>query len=195
MKYLTFCSLAVGAAICLAAAPANAQDYISATVAAVVQQQLEEACRSGAPAPVKTIDWATSTSTASLDGYMALTAPLDEKAIRKIFATKQRDVSWKGADGALPIEQIGPKLATSRPDLNLLGFVVAGDGMSAKGLWQASWKDLPDRPVYYAVDFSGSPKTIFGGGTFRIWHMTIFSGEAAPPLPAAYCHYAVTTPW
>lgn len=194
MKYLGLVSLLVGAAACAIPASAGAQDYISATVSAVIQAQMEEACRAGAPAPPKTIDWATSTSQASLDGYFALTAQSDAKANRKVFAMNKSDVSWKDADGALPVEQIGPKLGTSKPDLKLMAFVVGGDGLSARGLWQATSNATPDKPVYYAVDFSGTPKSMWGTGAFRIWHMAIFSGEA-PQLPAAYCHYKAASPW
>ena len=195
MKYLGLVSLVMGAAVCVMPAPAGAQDYIAATVSAVIQAQMEEACRNGAPAPPKTIDWATSTSNASLDAYMALTAQPDKKAIRKIFAMNERDVSWKDADGAVPLDQIGPRLATSKPDLKLMAFVVGGDGMSARGLWQANAGDTPDKPVYYAVDFSGTPKSMWGTGAFRIWHMAIVSGDVAPQLPVAYCHFKSANPW
>jgi len=192
LKYFAFWVL-IGFTTYVVPAAVNAQDYISATVSAVVRAQQEEACRKGAPATPKTIAWATSTSNTSLDAYMALTVQSDEKAFRKVFAMKEKDVSWKDADGALPVMQIGPKLAMSKPVLTPIAFVVAGDGMSARGVWKASWKTTSD--TYYAIDFSGTPKMILGGNPFRVWHMTIFNGETPPSLPVAYCHYSTVNPW
>lgn len=195
MKYSSLCSLLVGVAVCTLPAPAGAQSYIGATVAAAVQQMREDLCQKGIPAQAKVIDWATSTSNAALDGYWTLTPQSDTKTLRSVFAMKQKDVSWQDGNGTVPIAQVAAKIASPKPDLNLVAFVVAGDGLSARGLWQANGKDATDAPTYYAVDFNGQPKTMWGGGAFRIWHMAIVSGDTAPQAPDAYCHFGEAKTW
>lgn len=156
---------------------------------------MEKACRAGTPASTKTIEWATSSSDIAMKAYLALTSKSGDGAFRKVFAMKKPDVSWKAPDGVVPVTQLGQRLDQPKPTLKQIAFVVAGDGMTARGIWAASWDEQPSKTAYYAVDFSGGHNDIWGGGGFHIWHLTILPGDREPVLPAAYCHYDPDQAW
>jgi hypothetical protein len=191
----------VACAVVVATMPAAvlAQAWIGAMVgnmAAADQRAAEEkACRDGVPAKPKIVTWATSSSAASLAGYFALTAKSSAGALGKVFAMKKTDLSWKGPDGAVAVAQLGARLDEPTPALKPLALVVGGDGSSARGVWEASWDGQPGKTAYYAIDFAGGYPDIWGGGVFRIWHLTIFPGDQQPAVPAAYCHWDKDQAW
>jgi hypothetical protein len=108
---------------------------------------------------------------------------------------KKSDLSWKAPDGTVAVTQLGARLDEPTPALKQIAFVVGGDGASARGVWEASWADQPGKTAYYAVDFAGGYPDIWGGGVFRIWHLTIFPGDQQPAVPAAYCHWDKDQAW
>lgn len=181
-------------------ASASAQIWLGQVVGQMVasqrEAQLEQACRAGAPASAKDAAWALSSSEAAMLGYLALTPKSGDGELRKVFAMKKTDLSWRGSDGvAVPIKQLSSHLERARPKLYPITFIVGGDALTARGTWEARWSGQPDRSEYYAVDFAGGLKNMWGGGTFRIWHFTVFPSDKRPATPAAYCHFDPDQAW
>lgn len=155
----------------------------------------EAACRAGTPSSDKVVNYARESSQEALDAYQSLSTISPSRVMRRAFALKKPDVSWKNANGKVPITELGARLDEPKPLLTPTSFIVAGDGLSARGIWKATWADQPSRSEWYAVDFTGGPHTNLNAGTFRIWHMSIFPGEQEPQKPAAYCHYDPDQAW
>ncbi|MDH7975057.1 hypothetical protein QH494_22975 [Sphingomonas sp. AR_OL41] len=154
----------------------------------------ERACRAGVPASDKRIADATSAAATLMQGYFALSAKAKAGDFKRVFAMKVPDVSWKGPDGVVPIAALGALLDTPVPTLAPVNFVVGGDGMTARGVWRASYADGTRPGEFYAVDFTGGSGSIWSSG-WRIWHMTLVPGDQAPAAPAAYCHYDKDQAW
>jgi len=191
--------LATAALVALPAS-VSAQIWIGQVVGQMAASQrqaaLEQACRAGTPASPKNIAWATTSSQAAMDAYVTLTPKSGDGQLRKAFAMNKADVSWKGPDGAsVPVTQLASHLENAEPKLKPIAFVVGGDAATARGIWEARWPEQSDRVAYYAVDFAGGPKNMWGGGAFHIWHFTVFPGDKQPATPAAYCHYDPDQAW
>jgi hypothetical protein len=184
----------------LTTTPAHAQAWIGQIAGDMAARQAaaqrEAACRNGTPATPKEQAHALTTSEAALAAYAQLGPQSSPKALGKIFALKQPGLSWKDETGPAGIPEFLTRLDGRRATLERIAFVVAGDATTARGIWKASWADAPDRTVWYAVDLVGSPgRNMWGGGDYRIWHFSQFSGSEAPPAPAAYCHYDPDQAW
>jgi hypothetical protein len=182
------------------AAPAQGQAWIGQMAADMASRQAaaarEEACRKGEPATPKEQTHALATSEAAMAAYLQLGPKSKPADLRKVFALKQEGLSWKDESGPASVPGFLARLDGSRPTLERTAFVVAGDASSARGIWKATWSDQPGRTAWYAVDLVGSPSgNIWGGGSYRIWHFTVFTGAEPPPPPAAYCHYDPDQAW
>jgi len=177
----------------------RAQAWIGSIVGNMVAREREAAeetaCRAGTPSSDKVVNYARRSGQEALDAYQSLSTKSPASVMRRAFALKKPDVSWKDVNGTVPVTQLGARLDEPKPFLTPTSFVVAGDGLSARGIWKASWAEQPGRTEWYAVDFTGGPHTNLNAGTFRIWHLAIFPGDRQPETPAAYCHYDPDQAW
>lgn len=182
------------------ATPAAAQAWIGQMVGNMMAQQAaaaaEAACKAGTPASDKVQAFALSSSEAAMAAYTALGPASKPVDLKKVFALKDKDLSWKDEGGKQPIPAFLSRLDGKRVTLSRVAFVVAGDGTTARGIWKVAVPDQPDLNRWYAVDLKGSPgPSMWGGGAWRIWHFAQFSGAEAPPAPAAYCHWDPDQAW
>ncbi len=94
--------------------------------------------------------------------------------------------------GTVKFNQLGSALAGPAPDLNKLSFMVAGDAMSARGVWET--KSGERVSGYLAVDFKQTSPWPWRSA-WRIWRITVFPADQPPTPMGAYCHYDEATAW
>jgi hypothetical protein len=186
---------ALAACVALTApATASAQAWIGQMAGEMVAQQraaaAEAACQSGTPAAAKDIDRANADSATLLAAYLDLGSGAKSGALKKVFNLKEPTAGYADVNGAAKFDALGARLDEPAPALNRLSFIVGGDAMTARGVWEAK---AGDQVVgYYAIDFQ---QVGIWGPSWRIWHVTLFPADRQPTAAGAYCHYDASTAW
>ena len=185
---------ALGLALVAAPGASHAQAWIGQVVGDMAARQAEaareQACRSGTPAPEPVRAHADRQTTALMTAYFDLSSRSRARDIDRVFARNQS--TWMSVDGSIHVTSLGERLDIPTPTLTRRAFVVAGDEMTARGVWSAV--DEAGANSFYAVDFTSTPG-FFSGATWRIKAMTIFPGDQQPENPGVYCHYDPEQAW
>jgi len=185
---------AIGLALVAAPGVSHAQAWIGQVVGEMAAQQAaaarEQACRGGAPAPEPVRAHADRQTTALMGAYFDLSSRSRSRDIDRVFARNQS--TWVSVDGSTHVASLGERLDIATPTLTRLAFVVAGDELTARGVWSAA--DEAGANNFYAVDFVSTPG-FFSGATWRIKRMTIFPGDRQPENPGVYCRYDPEQAW
>ena len=191
-------ALLVGLALGAAPRQAAAQAWIGQMAGEMAARDAaiarEKACRAGQPAAPNEVTNATTKADALMGSYFALTSTSNGGAVGKVFDMKTTTTTWKSPEGAVAVTALGARLDAPTPKLTPVAFVVGGDAMTARGIWSASEADGGPVTAVYAVDFMAEPNLLYGF-SWRIWHMTVLAGGAAPTVPGAYCHYDPDQAW
>lgn len=177
-----------------AAGPASAQAWIGQVAGNMAAQQAaaaaEAACQAGTPAAPKDIERANADVGPLLAAYFDLDASAKPAALKKVFALKAEGGGYADVNGPAKFDALGARLDAPTPTLNRLSFIVGGDAMSARGVWEAKAGDTV--VGYYAIDFLATG--VWNPG-WRIMRMTVFPADRQPTAPGAYCHHYQTTSW
>jgi hypothetical protein len=144
------------------------------------QAELEAACRKGAPADPDDVKSSNRRAEKLMDAYFDLTSKSSLRDIQRVFAMGKPDVSWKDANGKVPIDQLGARLDEVSTKRTLVLSVVGGDNKTMRAIWSVG--DGADK-IYYAADI------VVGNwiSSSAIWHMTV--SKTLPDTPPAYCHF------
>lgn len=178
----------------MAPAPASAQAWIGQVVGQMAAEQAaaaaEAACQAGAPATPENIERAKADSATLLTGYFDLDSKAKPSALRKIFVLKEGALGYADASGLAEFGALGARLDAPTPTVDRLSFIVAGDALTARGVWEAKSGD--QIVGYYAIDFQNAG---IWGAKWRISRMTVFPADRQPTAAGAYCHYDPGAAW
>jgi hypothetical protein len=178
--------------------PSLAQAWIGQMVGEMAAQGAaiarEKACRAGQPADPVEVTKAVAASEQLLTDYFKLNSKSKPAELRRVFALKLKDVSWKSAEGSVPVAELGARLDEATATMTTQSFIVGGDLESARGIYQVTVAGDNAKSMIYAIDFKNVPGAVFGYA-WHIWHMTVLSADQAPAPPAAYCHFDSDQAW
>ncbi|MDQ0465587.1 hypothetical protein QO010_003376 [Caulobacter ginsengisoli] len=183
-----------GCVVATAPVSASAQAWIGQVVGEMAAQQAaaaaEAACQAGTPPAAKDIERANADSATLLTAYFDLKSGAKSGALKKVFTFKEPTAGYVDVNGPVKFDALGARLDEPTPTLNRLSFIVGGDALSARGVWEARSGD--QIVGYYAIDFQ---QVGIWGPSWRIWHVTLFPADQPPAATGAYCHYYQSTPW
>jgi hypothetical protein len=143
---------------------------------AVLDQEM--ACRRGAPADPDDVAKAHTRIEAEMQTFFALTSKSEPGEFEKLFDSD--NPTWRDANGAVPIAQLGAHMPATVAQRNLVVMVVAGDAHTARAIWSTA---PADGGLYYAGDFVNHGWM----GGWKMWHMTVSATK--PDMPPVYCHF------